>query len=410
MLKCLKRLLCLCLASIGFLMITSCENESINIKQSSVNEDTVNGLVKLSDTNISFDDVEIIPGQDDLSYLDYPFMAVTDEGYYYFENDFLFFFDKSVGASVKVCTQTNCDHANDDCDAYFDIRTFKTMYGIWLVEDKLYVIGSSDDLSEYAVWTLNLDGTNRERLINLFKKEGDEDYIYSICVHHGYLYYTLNNNDFQEAPSLYQVELKKNAKPLVIYTADSENCQLYRLKGYGNGIFFQQGYYPNKNLDDVENYYAVLNYITDDGSCYLAVEGPEKYYNIIDNNVYYTTNNSIRIYDMKTGEDTEFLKTDRICSISYDENYIYLDDFIGVLMDDNISSDTRKIYVYDYDGNEVCNWNIPTSQSSYCLFGDANYLWMYCYENGGEWSETETLKALDKSQIASGNAEWFRWK
>ncbi|MGN1156090.1 MAG: hypothetical protein ACI4TK_07930, partial [Agathobacter sp.] len=319
----MKRGLFITLASIGVLLFCSCN--------SSKTPDTASEEQKtLTESGIVFDE-EIVLGRDEPVYVERNYITPTGTGYYYIVEDYLKYYDKENETSVFVCAQVNCNHKDMNCDAYFDMRQFRTELGIWYYDEKLYMLGTGEDYSEYALWSVNPDGTGREKVTTLYKYEGEQDDIYAITLHRGNLYYALRNDDFTEPANLYRVEVKKNAKPEIIFSADEKETTIYRFKGYGDGIFFQQGTYYNGDRSDEANYSAEVRYVTSAGESFLVLEGPEKFYNIIDNKLYYSTDEGeIYAYDWTSDQQELFYDAGSICNISFDDNYVYLDNTYGV--------------------------------------------------------------------------------
>lgn len=392
----MKKSLFVMLTVAGVILASSC-----NINQ----ENTVNETKYLKESGIVFEE-NIVLGQDEPIYVERNYITPTETGYYYMVNDFLKFYDKAQEKSIPVCAQANCKHTSETCDAYFDLRKFRTELGIWYYNDKLYMIGTDDNYSEYALWSVNLDGTERDKVTTLYKYEGEQDNIYSITLHRGYLYYALANYDFTEPASLYQVEVKHNAKPKTIYSADESDTTIYRFKGYGDGIFFQQGNYNNGNRDDVENYSADVKYITSEGECYQVLAGPEKFYNIVDNKLYYSSDEGeIYAYDWIADTQELFFDAGAICNISFDEKYVYLDNHYGVKASNELTAEDREIMCISKSGEMVHSLNIHRHASDACIFGDEDYLWMWIYKGIEDPSEMY-LSKYDKEQIDEKGIAW----
>ena len=346
---------------------------------------------------------------DDSRYLSWPQIAETEAGYYYFVDDYLRYHDKETNQEVYVCTQVNCTHDSDTCDAYFDMRYYRYESGIWYYDGYLYLLGNEHGLTNYVLYRLQCDGTEREKVADLFSFEGEGDYLQSVIMHRGYLYYSLNNDDVlnNEYSSLYQVSCKPGSEPVELYQTNLERSYVYRIKGYGDGVFFQIGEYLD---EECEQFKGSIWYCTDQGSASMIVDNAQRCYNIVDGKVYYTTDTSMNIYDIKTEEDSVFCELGMICDISYDSKYIYLDNFYGVLLDDNIPTDTRTVYVMTYDGEVVESWNIPLNISAEnCLFGNEEYLWMIQQEE--KTGETRrVLCAMEKSQMGTEDEAWTPWR
>lgn len=66
-----------------------------------------------------------------------------------------------------------------------------------------------------------------------------------VCIHRGYVYYVI---PFQSTMKLQRMKLgSKEAETVYEMTGDRQN--LYRIKAYGNHIFFQAGNFSADNID-----------------------------------------------------------------------------------------------------------------------------------------------------------------
>ena len=364
---------------------------------------------KLYGSGVEISGGEPIVGQDDLIYFSSPKMAKTEAGYYYLQNEFLWFYDTEKAGSSKVCTKEACQHDDYQCDAYFLSSRFFFHPGLWVYGDKLYLIGADEDLTGAALWSVNLDGTDRHPVTRLFEYAGDyygeREWINAASVHRGYLYYVVDWREEGTAIAVQRVKLADNAVPESIYTTQDYESAVVAIKGYGDGIFFQTAYVLDEKKD-TWNY--PIYYYARDGQCYQVVQAAQRGFNIIDNKLYYSGLNCVHIYNWETDEDEVFVKTDAYTDISYDSRYIYLDNYPGKLWDDRQDLENRTIRVFDYQGNEIVRWNMPGQQYGSCLFGDEKYLWIYgINSNSAQWAYP--LWAIDKSTIESGESEWFRW-
>lgn len=93
----------------------------------------------------------------------------TEDAVYYLFQDHVYYSDKTYKEFLPLCGKPNCDHRNEDCDAYLCTKS-----GIWIYDGYLYYVDAvpeSDDhevfVTEPALWRMRLDGTRHEKLLQL---------------------------------------------------------------------------------------------------------------------------------------------------------------------------------------------------------------------------------------------------
>ena len=108
-------------------------------------------------------------------------MAISDKGYYYWvmsgQYDFLYFMDKATGKSVPLCNRPDCEHIDDNCNAYFKTVIHTPKDGIefdrnrvMFLDGYVYVIGHNMG-GEHYLYRISEDGSKQEKYMKLYKKE-----------------------------------------------------------------------------------------------------------------------------------------------------------------------------------------------------------------------------------------------
>lgn len=381
----------LCIFLFAFLIGCMAESD----RKETINPDMTNHAYSFGNEEYN------IQTDDQVYYSDHQVVS-TPDGYYFFDHNLLCFFDRNSKQSVPVCSKINCDHTDENCDANFDWLTYRTEQGIWYFDGYLYLIGSDRDFHDYVLYRINLDGTNREKICDLFHVEGEDNFLSSFVLHRGYLYYSLRDDTYQTPAILYRIDLNDNDKVKEAYEHKIPFSDIHRIRGYGDGVFFQVGTYSNEELDE---YTGSIYYLSHGGEVKEIISGASKNYTIDDGFLYYTSTQEIHKVDLASGDDSVFYKSGRICDISFDNQYIYLDDWFGVLLGGGGNTDKRTIKVFTKEGDFVKSMNIPTKQAENCFFGDDGYLFMLWYIDAN--SPRQVLKAFDKSQIESGQESWI---
>jgi hypothetical protein len=221
------------------------------------------------------------------------------------------------GSSTKipVCGKADCDHNNAGCNAYFDSKTYPNE-NLWYYNQKLYLFAVQNDY--FAIKSVSKDGSERSTSCILYRTnvetETDEDgvvmsrtYYPEIAIHRGYAYFSTYYPG-NKSSALYRVKLDSDDASEQLCVQEGNYPILYRLKGYGNHMFFQMGNFVDKAGLEVDiNLYAWnLDTETVEG----IAEDIVRNYTVGDNSIYYfdlDNLDSVMKYDLISGE-TEMLR------------------------------------------------------------------------------------------------------
>lgn len=334
-------------------------------------------------------------GFDDQKYFSDNKICKSSQGYYFFRTPYLFFFDEKSGTTVKVCGLPDCKHNDKSCNAFFDPQLYDTS-SIWFYNEHLYIEGVEEkDKKTHFLYQLSQDGGERKQICYLFKTEKFLDY--SLMIHRGYAYYCNNEkNDLtNDSYILYRVKLTNGSKPEEVYRYHGVGASIYRIRGYGNQIYFQAGAYKDKQGNSYSSNLYRMDISSDSVETVLEDVWPNDYF-ISDNNLYYfTKDNKLIQKNLDTKEETELYQSTYRSDLSYDGKHIFIDNGMELQITRKELAN-REICVLDMAGKKVDT--IKLSNATECFFGDDKYL--FAVFDG-------VLKAFEKNQIGKETKEWL---
>lgn len=331
----------------------------------------------------------------------------TKDGYYFFTSKRnLMFFDRESQKTVPVCSQVNCNHNNDSCDAYFKLRSGSE---ILYYDNQLYTTMYDVENYTHYLCGISLDGSKITRYCDLLKLEVPEDAnhedgytinsgdIRELIIHRGYAYYIVPNNG-NDRSELRKIRIKKDAEPEIIYTSEDVNYEITRMKGFEDHIYFQIYSYAVSDSQEPEVLTANLyDYNILSGNLSVCIEDSIRDYVPMSDKIYFLRNNGIYLYTFENSQSELIYEASTESILSYDGKCFYIDNVI----DNMINDIPREISVYDESFKELDKIELDSSYSI-CSFGDKDYLFCTNTSDDGIWME-----ALDKSQIETGTYEWI---
>lgn len=421
----MKKAMAILLLIMIILSMTSCSKFNQN--------DTIQTNIVKGNRNIAkyiIDDYKLEAGNDDQIYFKIlTNIVAADNGYYFYDlynEDYLYFFDKSSKTTVPLCSRANCMHTDENCDAY--IKNIRGYNGLWYYENYLYLIGNISDT--LCLYKISKDGSKHEKCCDLEYLGSSYSYSMLLTIHRGYAYYSLNTG--KNETELKRIELKENAKAETIYKCSGSKSKIEEIKGYGEGVFFVKADYKNSESTYTLFYYSITdNCIVEtdfyDFQCNFAVA---------EDCILYSDSNHVMKYNTITDETTVFLDGE-LSVISYDGKYVYLDNTPHLLKevyknnDSSINSSInpwdlydkskRTIKIMDLSGNIIDVLNI--NNDGFNNFGDEDYIIMDMQEpkepsadyviqgeSGVLEMENNTRSiwlAYDKSQIGTDSDDWI---
>lgn len=227
------------------------------------------------------------------------------------------------------------------------------------------------------------DGTSFEKYMTLYRLEVNDDETPGypeICIHRGYVYYVI---PFQSTMKLQRMKLgSKEAETVYEMTGDRQN--LYRIKAYGNHIFFQAG---NFSADNIDINASIFSYDIDTGKVEKVVENAVSYYGIGINRLYYSLDGGVQVYDFEKKTSEEF-----IGKIYEEQSMLVSDKYVTVY-------DKSNMQVYDFTGKKVYERNLDKDNISSIYGIDGDTVFVYIYKKGEPG--IKGIKGLGYFKIAS---------
>jgi hypothetical protein len=401
-----KIFLALCLLTVAF---SGCGTKT------KVEEKTVDdGVSKAEIANLGTDD-----SSQNYWFTNVHNFAKGNGGYYYMSNDstYLCFFDESLGESYYVCNKSNCQHDDEDCNAYLRASSKKnnndeskvgyTISSLYFYNGYLYLL----DYDGYLV-RFSADGSERKRICILdnYPHDGstgtnlvfykDSVYVYSMNQH------LALNEEYTETIIRYSLD-GKSSDTVVSYKG--VNSAISNVRVSGNQLFFiVQSYELNTDTRELNIVYKDLYvYNMDSGDMGVAIEGSIMDYSLnqSENKIYYyVKSDGLYVYDISSKEAKrvyEATDDDQYAYISSDSNYIYINNYLwtslarraGVTVD-------ATLKVLDKTGREV---SVIDSSDIYNVFwGDENYLFA---EGVTSDVGASGMRYIKKSEIST-STEW----
>lgn len=321
--------------------------------------------------------------------------ASSDTGIYYWENSRgrLLYYDKASKQQVPLCNRPNCKHADESCNADFCSRIigpidfYRSM--IFYHGENVYIVG--DDSNSYVnLYRVAADGSSWEKYMTLFKAEksiiidGNTTSVDwrrpDINLHKEYVYYVDNS---ESQPKLRRV-LMGGAEVEVVAESQGERAMLYRVKCYGDFVFFQSAYYIGEEI-----FGGIYAYNVKNGEVVLVKADAIRDYYVVDDMLYYEMAEIIYRYDLRTGEIMELPVR---CGEGPWNYYLVNDAGIYVA-----ACEIGSLDIYNKDGKHLAN--ITDSRIRDCAFGEDGYF----------LAETDDLghAVLEVDAVRKGEGEWI---
>jgi len=174
----------------------------------------------------------------------------------------LYYTEYGSDARIPVCSKADCNHQNKDCNAYFDGNTYPMIAPnyMWYYKDNLYIFSVQKDY--YAIEKVAKDGSSRSTSCILFRTSAETEtsdegvkmvnmYYPEVILHRGYAYFSTYYPGC-EACGLYRVKLDSSTDTELLCSQEGGYPTLYRLKGYGDNVFFEKGVFVDKEGTEVD--------------------------------------------------------------------------------------------------------------------------------------------------------------
>lgn len=321
----------------------------------------------------------------------------TESGYYLSSGEFFYYSDKDKINFVKLCNKPNCEHKDENCNAY----NYGAANNTHFFNGKLVFPFIKDSATEWKliIASKNMDGTD-------FKIEKELDigaYGYNGKMHKNYFVYNLEKYDegtTDRTSTLYLMDLNHlEREPVIIYeyveTVVNIGASIYSKAMIGEYIFFSakdkvfRYDISSKALIDIPNYEFAKKgeFYTESGIYQLNM----------DNDFYFL--------DIETGERTALMKDEDPLAFGpffsdgeriYRPNYSY-----GNMV---IPDEYNGVLIYDMEGNRIdfIKYSIPTDYHGYFIIAEDKVFFFRTLDN----NSITSYSYFDKDKIGTDGLEW----
>lgn len=369
------------------LLLCGCSGKNNN--DNNTNKDIDNNV----DNNINY-----VVGDYDFSYnektdssvgYEWGYMSESHDGYYVSLQNNLKFLDSKLENCVPLCSNPDCTHNTEECVSYIYRNGITLSSSVYYNDGYVYETGVEEVENtgcDINLYRLKDDGTSFEKYMTLYRLEVNDDETPGypeICIHRGYVYYVI---PFQSTMKLQRMKLgSKEAETVYEMTGDRQN--LYRIKAYGNHIFFQAG---NFSADNIDINASIFSYDIDTGKVEKVVENAVSYYGIGINRLYYSLDGGVQVYDFEKKTSEEF-----IGKIYEEQSMLVSDKYVTVY-------DKSNMQVYDFTGKKVYERNLDKDDISAIYGIDGDTVFVYINRKGK--SEIKGIQGLGYFKISSDDA------
>ena len=369
------------------LLLCGCSGKNNN--DNNTNKDIDNNV----DNNINY-----IVGDYDFSYnektdspigYEWGYMSESHDGYYVSLQNNLKFLDSKLENCVPLCSNPDCTHNTEECVSYIYRNGITLSSSVYYNDGYVYETGVEEVENtgcDINLYRLKDDGTSFEKYMTLYRLEVNDDETPGypeICIHRGYVYYVI---PFQSTMKLQRMKLgSKEAETVYEMTGDRQN--LYRIKAYGNHIFFQAG---NFLADNIDINASIFSYDIDTGKVEKVVENAVSYYGIGINRLYYSLDGGVQVYDFEKKASEEF-----IGKIYEEQSMLVSDKYVTVY-------DKSNMQVYDFTGKKVYERNLDKDDISAIYGIDGDTVFVYINRKGKP--EIKGIQGLGYFKISSDDA------
>ena len=365
-------------------------------------------------------------------------LETEDTVYYLFEN-YLYFSDKEYKDFMPLCSKPNCDHTDEECDAYVYTKS-----GIWIYGDHIYyvdaVFDEDDEIpyTEPALWRLKLDGSQHEKVMQLPLPD------YGYEPFRNTWEYTYTNKYLRVTNSAYENETIRagegdwrtyiidldSLKVRDMYSSEEPETPIYSggpVAGAGTKLYGlrRSVQYPNSRRFDL----VVIDLETFEGRIIGTTEANLDYlggsFMLLDDAFEYICwdpsigEMSIWRMDLETGENALLAK-----GSNNEIKGAYMDWTDRCLIDPYTRGDESEsgLYVLDADLNEVDRFSyegVPEEVKTLRIFLQTDsYIFaappiLMNPDDPNSWGSYAAFAIptwyIDKSEIGTGNLAWRRW-
>lgn len=346
-------------------------------------------------------------------------IAKADGGYYYLTKRprYLMYFDESIQSSYRVCGKADCNHNNQNCNAFFGsgsdygkTAASNVTYSpgsIYFYKGYIYMLSSEGNLVR-----ITPDGSERVNIAQVYTFDstsntklvfyGDYVYVYNSMGHLGII------KEYTETIKRFSLDGKTQD---TIFEYTGTNSAIINVRNYGNSMFFiVESATQERNGDKSTyqyNYHGLYTYNLKSGEIGKVLDAQIVDYSIDEKNniiYYYVVADGLYKLDLSTKENTKIYNaTDKsgFVELSFDGKYIYLNNTVWSDQNSTTENKIEKVCWVLNDHGSIIN-TIPSDRNLRLYFGDDKYLFAQSKASTGKTN----IVYINKSNIESAQ-EWI---
>ena len=308
----MKKMICCCLLLL--LLLVGCNETTLTQAETAVLQSDTHSFVSegLTDSTANIDSYA---SEDRAQANLRDHFVETADGYYYQDENLIYFSQRGSTAFYPLCSKPNCMHNDENCNAWCG-----SAFGYY--NGALYSVVLKGFQNEFQIVKMNLDGTDHEKVASFSAGNGGG---FSFTFHHGSLYiYQSANLSLpleEQRDRFIKMDLSdfSQTEPFVDYLGQENSFSAFCY--YKNKIY---AYAANSRDPSVEASVVEMN--TDTGEVKILVPFQLGAAFATEDTFYYLEPDvGFKEYDLETGviEDCGLPVADAWWA-TYDENYIYM--------------------------------------------------------------------------------------
>ena len=319
--------------------------------------------------------------------------TMIETGYYFYDyygSRMLYFHDFATNTTVPLCNLPNCEHNDQECNAYLSVLPTYLQY----YDGNLYAISS-----DTSVYRISSDGATVGKVGGVLSINGGA---FECVVHRGYVYCAVYTNAASKrTPEVYRLCLSGGEEAELVASFDPCFGGACYLNAYGNYVYIQVRHYED---EDGNGYNGDLyRYSIHTGETELVLDNLRRDFVVDAQYVYYDNDTQVAAYDLETGESTILLDVGCPVFLALDGNYLYCDNSPGTsISTDATLNGSRTVAVIDVSTRELVA-TIPLtieSDAQFDLIGIAQSDLITCLD-------FETFYRTDlNAALAGETAQW----
>ena len=340
-------------------------------------------------------------------------LSETEDGYYfYMVSQHIYYVDKKTMEATPLCFNLDCQHLFDEsCQAF--VRNVRNLQ---LYKGKLYVditTEKQDGENSYNyvnLYRMDLDGSNREKVMELFTNEGlsDEESSRSLSLSFNWVIagdnvyvcgsQVINDKEGEDYIDVYSLKNGKKIKRVYEEKISSEDDNYYMSSYYDEENQFLYFKKYSLGYGNQEHFFRVS---VKNHTCKIMwEERPIADYMLYQDEWYYKMEDWLYHYNQKTKEPEEYIHLDGInyyANIITDDQYIYVDNNQA----QNHSTEEKPIkkedlYITIYNNKKEAVDTLKIPLKTYVIYNGTDKMLM---DTG------DKLYYFDKNAIGTGQLE-----